>query len=162
LKQEEAARYFHQIELGPLRVEFTKGGRVTVTLDEILQEHSSKLIVLFLAAIAGPGLYKGWSESRAEAALREERESVGHKASTAGIMWVGAWKACVQIGIRDVDACSKYKGVLLQEIGAPVQAKLAIEHRDTYAKSCFKFHTEEYCQQLFNRSIQLSSVQSKD
>jgi hypothetical protein len=132
-----------------------------VKLDEILREHSGKLIVLFFAAIAAPGLYKGWSESRAEAALKEERESVGFLASKAGILWVGAWRSCVKIGIRDIASCAKYKGELLQEKGAPIQARLAVEARDSYATSCLKFHSEEHCQQLFDRSIQLSSAEKE-
>ena len=40
-------------------------------------------------------------------------------------------------------------------------AKMAIEHRASFYKTCQRCHPEEYCQQLLQRSLSISAAQSK-
>lgn len=114
---------------------------------------------LVIAAIFGPPAFDEYSKKTLAANLEVEREGVNTSASLAGMMLVSAWRSCTQIGIQDVDACSKYEGKLLQELGAPILAKTAANHRDGYYASCSKFYSTSYCNQLLTRSVNLSAAQ---
>ncbi len=120
------------------------------------------VIVLVIAALYAPSIYGNWSRERAADKLKEEREQVAYTASVAGMLWVGASRDCAAIGIRDVEACSKYDGVLLQEKAAPMNAKMAMTKMHAYATSCQKFHPRDNCQGLIDRSIDLSSVKKAE
>lgn len=128
----------------------------------VLWENKIKTGLFILAIAFGPGLYDDWQKKRAAEQLEADRKSVDSDASIAGMMLMNAWKSCSQIGIgNDIDGCAKYEGRLLQEQAAPMLAKMAVEHRDSYYKSCQRFYAYEYCGQLLRRSIALSNAQSK-
>lgn len=138
-------------------------GDMTVTeFVMLLWENRIKVALLILAVALGPGLYEDWTARRAAEKLARDRDAVGTQASVAGMMLLSAWKSCSQLGIRDINACSRYEGQLLQEQAAPILAKSAVEQRDSYLKNCQRFYEFDYCKQLLERSIQLSNAQSKE
>jgi hypothetical protein len=125
----------------------------------LLWSNKVKVALLILALAFGPGVYRDWQQQRAEARLVAAREAVDFDASIAGMMIVNAWRSCRDIGIvNDMERCAAYDGRLLQEQSAPMLAKLAIEHRASYYKNCFRFHSEEFCGQLLRRSVALSDA----
>jgi len=128
----------------------------------LLWENKIKVTLLILAVVFGPSLYEDWKAEELRKTLESDRKAVGTQASIAGMMLVSAWKSCSQIGIGDINACSKYEGHLLQEQAAPMLAKTAAEQRDSYLKNCQRFYEFDYCRQLLERSIQLSNAQSKE
>lgn len=116
-----------------------------------------KIGLLILAVILGPGLYDDWQKKRGAERLEVERKSVDRDASIAGMMLVNAWKSCSHIGIvNDMERCANYQGRLLQEQAAPILAKTALEHRNSYYTNCQRFHGYEYCGQLLKRAFELS------
>jgi uncharacterized protein involved in tolerance to divalent cations len=73
------------------------------------------------------------------------------------MMLASAWTSCRDIGImNDMQRCAAYEGRLIQEQAALMLAKMAIEHRASFYKTCQRFHPYEYCQQ---RSLSLSVAQ---
>lgn len=129
----------------------------------ILWKNKIKVGTLALALVLGPGLYDVWEKKRAAEQLEASRNSVDTAASIAGMMIMNAWKSCTQIGIvNDMDRCATYQGRLLQEQAAPMMAKMALAHRDSYYKNCQQFYAVEYCGQLLLRSVELSNAQSKN
>jgi len=138
-------------------------GEITVTeFVMLLWVNKIKVTLLILAVALGPGFYEDWTARRTEEKLARDRDAVDTQASIAGMMLLSAWKSCSQIGISDINACSRYEGRLLQEQAAPVLAKTAGEQRDSYLKSCQRFYEFDYCKRLLERSIQLSNLQSKE
>lgn len=138
-------------------------GNMTVTeFVMTLWANKVKVTLLILAITFGPGLYSEWERRRAQERMEDDKKAVSTDASIAGMMLLSAWKSCQQIGISDVNACSRYQGQLLQEQAAPMLAKTAVEHRDSYLASCQRFYQFEYCRQLLERSIHLSNAQSKE
>lgn len=136
-------------------------GDMTVT-EFVMAMWNNKIKVglLILAIALGPGLYDDWQKQRAAEKLEADRKSVDTDASIAGIMLANAWKSCRDIGIvNDMERCAAYDGRLLQEQAAPMLAKLAIDYRVSFYKSCQRFHPGEYCQQLLQRSLSLSVAQ---
>jgi hypothetical protein len=123
----------------------------------LLWNNKIKVGLLILAIALGPGLYDDWQKKQAAEKLEADRKSVDHEASVAGMMLASAWKSCRDIGIvNDMGRCAAYEGRLLQEQAAPMLAKMAIEHRASFYKTCQRFHPNEYCQQLLQRSLSLS------
>lgn len=140
-----------------------KRGDMTATeFVMLLWKNKIKVALLILALALGPGLYQDWATKRAAEEHARDRDAVDTQASIAGMMLLRAWKSCSQIGVPDVNACSRYEGRLIQEQAAPVLAKTAVEQRDSYLKSCQRFYEFDYCKRLLERSIQLSSAQSKE
>jgi len=129
----------------------------------VLWKNKIKVGLLLLAFAVGPGLYGDWQKKRAAEQFEADRKSVDTNASIAGMMLMNAWSSCSQIGIvNDMEGCAKYQARLLQEQAAPMLAKMALEQRDSYYKSCQRFYAYEYCGQLLRRSVELSNAQSKD
>lgn len=125
-----------------------------------LWNNKVKVALLVAAVVFGPGLYESWQASRAAEKLEAERNAVDTNASLAGMMLASAWRSCSQIGIgNDIDGCAKYQARLLQEQGAPLLAKVAVQQRDTYWQGCLRFHPQDYCAQLLQRAFQLSLAQ---
>lgn len=112
--------------------------------------------LIFFATAIGLPIYQDWSKERDRARLEEEKKSVSTQASLAGIQIAQAFKACVRIGISDVQQCARYDGQLIQEMVAPIAAKNALNSKDEYIKTCLRFYPEDYCSSLLNRSISLS------
>lgn len=138
------------------------GGMTVTEFVMILWNNKIKVGLLILAVIFGPGLYDDWQKKRTAEQLEADRKSVDTDASIAGMMLMNAWTSCRDIGIvNDMDRCAKYDGKLLQEQAAPMLAKIAVDHRDSYYKNCQRFHPYEYCSQLLQRSVALSNAQSK-
>ncbi|AOS81404.1 hypothetical protein Q5W_21835 [Hydrogenophaga sp. PBC] len=128
----------------------------------VLWNNKIKVMLLILAFAFGPGLFDDWQQRQAEERLDADRRSVDHDASVAGMMLMNAWRDCRDIGIvNDMERCATYEGKLIQEQSAPILAKMAIEHRDAYYKNCLRFHQQEYCGQLLQRSVALSNAQSE-
>lgn len=134
---------------------------MTVTeFAKVLWSNKIKVMLLVFALVFGPGLYDDWQQKQAAEKLDADRASVFSDASITGMMMTDAWRSCRDIGIGDdMKRCSKYDGKLIQEQTAPVFAKIAIEHRDSYFKHCLRFHQQEYCDQLLQRSIDISNAQ---
>ncbi len=127
-----------------------------------LWDNKIKVVLLISALAFGPGLYDDWQEKRTAEKLEADRASVFSDASVTGMMMWNAWRSCRDIGIlNDLEACSKYDGKLIQEQVAPVYAKMAVEHRDAYFQKCLRFHQQEYCGLLLQRSFALSNAQSE-
>jgi hypothetical protein len=127
----------------------------------LLRKNKIKVAAMILAIAIFPSLYDDWSASRSAEKLKSDRDEVGTQASIAGMMLFNAWKSCTQIGISDISTCSRHEGQLLQEKPASLLAKTAVEQRDSYLKHCQRFYDFDYCKRLLERSIQISSAQSK-
>jgi hypothetical protein len=128
----------------------------------VLWNNKIKVVLLVLAVAFGPGLFDDWQKRQAAEKLDADRKFVDHDASITGMMLMSAWRGCRDIGIvNDMERCATYEGRLIQEQSAPMLAKMAIEHRNAYYKNCLRFHQYEYCSQLLQRSVALSSAQSE-
>jgi hypothetical protein len=128
-----------------------------------LWKNKIKVALLVLVLIFGPGLYDDWQNQRAREKLDADRRAVDTEASIAGMMLADAWTRCKEIGfVNDLERCANHKGRLLQEIAAPQLAQMAIQHRDSYWRSCQRFHPNDYCNALLTRSFQLSFAQQKN
>lgn len=129
----------------------------------VLWENKIRVGLLFLAMAVGTELFDRWQEWRAAKQLNVDRESVDIDASVAGMMLVEAWTSCSQIGIVDnLESCAKYQARLLQEQVAPMLAGKAIALRDSYYKKCQRFYTDEYCEKLITRSVEISYAQTRE
>ena len=109
--------------------------------------------------IAIPTTQDWWKRHQIETAVKEKKqaiEQIGMDASMAGSMYTTAYKACVKIGIPNVEQCAKYEGVLLQEKAAPMLASTAVGQRMSYDANCKKLYDEKYCFDLLNRAFHLS------
>lgn len=136
-------------------------GDMTVTEFVMVLWNNKIKVALFILAIAfGPGVYDDRKNKRAVEKLEADRVSVDYEASIAGIMLASAWKSCRDIGIvNEMERCAAYEGRLVQEQSAPMLAKMAIEHRASFYERCQRFHLDEYCKQLLQRSLALSVAQ---
>jgi hypothetical protein len=85
--------------------------------------------------------------------LKNLEASVGMSASITASFWVSAIRACRIVGLSDIEACSKQKGMLLDEQTARVQAESALTQRDEYFKSCQASFSQDYCLQLVKRGV---------
>ncbi len=99
-----------------------------------------------------------WQSKRLAEQREAEKAAVNVEASLAGMLFVGAWRDCLRIGINDVQACASYEGKLLQEIAAPKMAQQALKQSQSFYANCTRFHAYEYCYALLRRSIQLSAA----
>mgnify|MGYP003375112277 CR=1 FL=1 len=124
----------------------------------VLWNNKIKVGLLFLAVVFGPGLYTDWEKKSALDKLEANRTSVDMDASFAGMTLMNAWTECAAIGIvNDMERCAAYEGRLLQEMGAPMLARTAIQQRDSYYTNCRRFYADQYCAQLLQRSFALSA-----
>lgn len=101
-------------------------------------------------------LYQDWDKKRQKEEFEVERQSIGTSASITGMSLVSAFKSCQRIGIPDLKKCQEYKGMLVQELGAPIAAKIAIEEQVNYNQKCNRHYSTDYCHQLLKRAVQLS------
>lgn len=113
------------------------------------------LLVIGLIAFSSE-LYGAYKKSELKEKEAEEKKQVGTQASVAGMLLASAQKDCNSIGIYSVDDCAAYKGVLLQEIAAPISARAAIVQRDKFWLTCNKYNTNDYCLSLINRAYAIS------
>ena len=136
-------------------------GNMTVTEFVMVLWHNKIKVGLLILAIAfGPYVYDDWKNTRAVQKLEADRASVDHEASIAGMMLASAWKSCRDIGIvNEMERCAVYEGRLIQEQSVTMLAKMAIEHRASFYERCQRFHIDEYCKQLLQRSMALSFAQ---
>ncbi len=110
-------------------------------------------IIIIFAALS---LYQDWAKKRQQEEFKAERLSISLSASIAGMSLASAFKSCQRIGIPDIKKCQEYKGMLLQELEAPIAAKMAIEQQVDYREKCNRHYSADYCLQLLNRAVQLS------
>lgn len=128
---------------------------------KVLWSNKIKVGIAIFVLIFGPDLYDDWQKKRANEQLAADRKAVDTRASIAGMMLRSAWESCSQIGIvNDMEGCANFQARLLQEQAAPLKAKMAIEQRDSYYRSCERFYAHDYCQQLLWRSFELSTAQN--
>lgn len=105
---------------------------------------------------AALSLYQDRAKKRQQEEFEAERLSISLSASIAGMSLASAFKSCQRIGIPDLEKCQEYKGMLLQELEAPIAAKMAIEQRVDYREKCNRHYSADYCLQLLKRAVQLS------
>jgi hypothetical protein len=103
-------------------------------------------------------LWKAYQVRQAEAERQQAIKEVYTLASTTGMFWASAWKACNKIGLPDIHQCAgkSEKEQLLQETAAVTLAQTAVSNLKTYAEACYKVYSQEECNDLVNRAYQLS------
>jgi len=125
-----------------------------------IEEHWPKLtLAAFTVFILAPVAVEWWEARQAET-KKQEREAaidrVNTGASIAGALLATAYRSCSRIGIDSIERCADYEGKLLQEIGAPMSAQMALGQRKEYNDHCLTLYDAKYCNGLLNRAFQLS------
>lgn len=139
------------------RHRYSRRSGVGVTMELLPVEKKVLRVIAGLLVLAVVlGLYRYFTEWRAEHSSKEERDSIPLRATTAAAQLVNASKSCQLIDKSGLEACAAAKAELVQETVAVVAASQAIQSRADYYTVCQRHRAYADCHDLLTRAFNIA------